>query len=91
MDKLNSKLEERLDHFQIALPDITHQLDEMKQQLLGVAAGVREGDEQSQKRMESMMLELKGLQTQFVEVIRLQNEMSLSLNEVCLSLFLRPL
>jgi GTPase SAR1 family protein len=82
--KLDKNLKARFHHFKMAaLSNITPQLTEIKQQLLGVAAGVREGDEQSQKRMDSMLLELKGLQTQFVEVIRLQNELSLNLNEVC--------
>jgi hypothetical protein len=90
MKKMDAMLSEKLFDFELSIDSLTPQLTEMKQQLLGVAAGVREGNELSQKRMDSMMLELKGLQTQFVEVIRLQNELSLNLNEVCALLLFSP-
>jgi hypothetical protein len=86
--KLDIKLSEKLFDFELSVENLTPQLAEVKQQLLGVAAGVREGDKKSQQQMESMMVELKGLQTQFVEVIRLQTELSLNLNEVCALLLL---
>jgi hypothetical protein len=82
--KIDKRLKERFRHFKItAFSDITPQLTEVKQQLLEVAAAVREGDKKSEQRMESMLVELKGLQTQFVEVILLQTELSENLDEVC--------
>jgi hypothetical protein len=81
--KLDTKLNEKLFYLDVSLENLTPQLTEMKQQLLAVAAGVRDGEEKSQQRMDSMMLELKTLQTQFVEVIHLQTEMSRNLKKVC--------
>jgi hypothetical protein len=81
--KLDTKLSEKLFDLDVSLENLTPQLTEMKQQLLVVVTGVRDGEEKSQQRMDSMMLELKGLQTQFVEVIHLQTEMSRNLKKVC--------
>jgi len=82
--KLNATLDETLFDLDLDLESISTlgpQLNEIKQQLQTVVTGVHQGDETSQKRFESMMMELKELQTQFVEVISLQKELSVNLNE----------
>jgi GTPase SAR1 family protein len=82
MKKLSANIKDRLIDFGVPISHLTPQLNEMKRQLQSVLVGVREGNEQSATNFEVMMLEMKSLQTQFVEVIRLQSELTVNLNEV---------
>jgi 3-dehydroquinate dehydratase len=66
----------------LSVSSISPQLDDVKQQLQEVLRSVHQGDRNSQKKLEEMMTDLRELQTELVEVIRLQGENSKNLTEV---------
>jgi GTPase SAR1 family protein len=80
--KIDKKLKVRFHHFDLSVSEMTPQLMDMKAQLLGLVTGINAGDLKSEKRFESVMGELKELQTQLVESIHLQEELSQNLNQV---------
>jgi hypothetical protein len=89
MKKIEAMLNAKLLDLEINVTSLSPQLKEMKAQIGEVMGGLQRGEKQSEKKMKEMMVELKSLQTQLIEVIRLQTESSQNLNEVSLSLIVR--
>jgi hypothetical protein len=88
MKKIEAMMNAKLLDLEINMTSLSPQLSEMKRVLGEVLGGMRRGEEEGEKRMREVMSELKGLQTQLIEVIRLQAETSQNLNAVSLSLTL---
>jgi len=82
LNLLDKQLKKEFFDLKVSVKNVSPQLGELKKQLVETVSAMRDGDEESKKRYDSMMAELKGLQTQFVEVIRLQREVSTKLDEV---------
>ena len=82
MKKIEAMLNAKLLDLELNVTSLSPQLKEMKAQLGEVMEGMQRGEERSEKSLKEMMVELKGLQTQLIEVIRLQTETSQNLNEV---------
>jgi hypothetical protein len=82
LKKMEMMINAKLLDLDLSISSISPQLNEVKQQLQEVLQGVHQGEENSQKKMDEMISELRGLQTELVEVIRLQSENSKNLAEV---------
>jgi hypothetical protein len=82
MKKTEAMLNAKLLDLDLNISSLTPQLNDMKQQLHDVLVGMNQGVENSNERFGVMMLELKGLQTQLIEVVNLQKETAQNLSEV---------
>ena len=82
LKKMEVMMNAKLLDLDVNLASLSPQLSEVKQQLQGVLHGVHEGEENAQKRLAEMLSQLRGLQTDLVEVIRLQHENATHLQQV---------
>lgn len=82
LKKMEVMMNAKLLDLDLNLSNLSPQLSEVKQQLQGVLCGVQEGEENAQRRLAEMLSELRGLQTDLVEVIRLQHENATHLQQV---------
>lgn len=83
MKKMEAMLNAKLVDLDIQTSNLSPQLQEMKKLMGDLLVEHRVGESESEKKMKEVMNELKGLQTQLVEVIHLQTETLNNLNEVC--------
>jgi GTPase SAR1 family protein len=88
MKKIEVMLNAKLVDLDLNLSNMSPQLKEIKQQMRDVLTASRQGETKAEQRMGAMMTELKGLQTQLVEVIQLQAESAQNLNQVCVPFLL---
>jgi hypothetical protein len=82
MKKIEAMVNAKLVDLDLSLSSLSPEFKEIKEQMRETLAATRQGDANAEKRMGAMMAELKGLQTQLVEVLQLQAESSQNLSQV---------